>query len=180
MRRIRKKRRCQSTANQSQESAKSALSGHQLTPFGQCGRSDLLEENSSVEVSLEVEMVVDRGAIGSQAVRYNGPRPAVAFHRSFEELQRSPAIPAFCGENSAYLALVIHRTPEMTMRLAIDPDEGSVKQWMANIHHNREANYLGRRVEITEGTAHRRRLRKAIPQLKLIYSDGMDAPPGNR
>ncbi len=39
------------------------------------------------------------------------------------------------------------------------------------IAHHREANYLGRAVEITEGIAHRRRLSNLTRRLKPIYSD---------
>ena len=47
----------------------------------------------------------------------------------------------------------------------------SQRQWIADIHHHREADYLGRAVEITEGILHLRRLRNASPRLKPICSD---------
>ena len=47
----------------------------------------------------------------------------------------------------------------------------SQRQRIADIHHHREANYLGRAVEITEGIAHGRRLRNLARRLKSIYSD---------
>src|SRR4030042_5858811 len=47
----------------------------------------------------------------------------------------------------------------------------SQRQWIADIHHHREADHLGRAVEITEGIAHRRRLRILARRLKPIYSD---------
>jgi len=45
------------------------------------------------------------------------------------------------------------------------------RQRIADIHHHREADYLGRRVEITEGVLHCRRLRNATHWLKPICSD---------
>jgi hypothetical protein len=50
------------------------------------------------------------------------------------------------------------------------------RQRIADIHHHREADDLGRTVEISEGITHRRTLRNAPAQLKLIYSD--NAPLG--
>ncbi|MGA9541441.1 MAG: hypothetical protein WBQ77_10390, partial [Methyloceanibacter sp.] len=41
----------------------------------------------------------------------------------------------------------------------------------ADVHHHREADHLRRAVEITEGIAHRRRLRMPPARLKPIYSD---------
>jgi hypothetical protein len=49
------------------------------------------------------------------------------------------------------------------------------RQRIADIHHHREADDLGRTVEITERIAHRRTLRNAPAQLKLIYSETMPA-----
>jgi hypothetical protein len=45
------------------------------------------------------------------------------------------------------------------------------RQRITNIHHHREADHLGRAVEIAEGIAHRRRLRSLARRLKPIYSD---------
>ena len=45
------------------------------------------------------------------------------------------------------------------------------RQRIAVLHHHREANYLGRAVEITEWITHRRRLRNLARRLKTIYSD---------
>ena len=50
------------------------------------------------------------------------------------------------------------------------------RQRIADIHHHREVDHLGRAVEITEWIAHCRRLRNLTRGLKPIYSDGMDAP----
>ena len=47
----------------------------------------------------------------------------------------------------------------------------SQRQQIADIHHHNEADHLGRAVEITEGIAHRRRLRILARRLKPIYSD---------
>ena len=47
----------------------------------------------------------------------------------------------------------------------------SQRKRIADVHHHREADYLGRAVEITEGILHLRRLRSASPRLKPICSD---------
>ena len=47
----------------------------------------------------------------------------------------------------------------------------SQRQRIADIHHHHETDHLGRAVEITEGIAHRRRLRILARRLKPIYSD---------
>jgi len=41
----------------------------------------------------------------------------------------------------------------------------------SDIHHHREADNLRRAIEITEGMAHRRRLRNLARRLKPVYSD---------
>ena len=45
------------------------------------------------------------------------------------------------------------------------------RKWIADVHHHREADHLGRAIEITEGIAHRPRLRNPKTKLKPIYSD---------
>ncbi len=45
------------------------------------------------------------------------------------------------------------------------------RQWIADVHHNHEANHLGRAVEMTKWIAQCRRLRIATPRLKPICSD---------
>ena len=45
------------------------------------------------------------------------------------------------------------------------------RQRIADIQHHREANDLGRTVEITAGISHRLRLRNSPSPLKPIYSD---------
>ena len=42
---------------------------------------------------------------------------------------------------------------------------------VTDVHHRRDADHLGRTVEITEKMAHRRRLRNPNPRLKPICSD---------
>ena len=79
-----------------------------------------------------------------------------------------------------------HRTepiPPVPNRLVADVDapleqdilDLSQRQWIADIHHHREADHLGRAVEITVGIAHRRRLRNLARWLKPIYSDNAGA-----
>jgi hypothetical protein len=53
----------------------------------------------------------------------------------------------------------------------------SQRQRIADVHHHREADHLGRAVEITEGIAHRRRLGILARSLKLIYSDNAGREP---
>ena len=78
-----------------------------------------------------------------------------------------------------------HRTepvPPKPYRLVADVDapleqnilDLSQRQRIADIHHHREPDHLGRAVEITEGIAHRPRLGMSPARLKPIYSD--DAP----
>ena len=43
-----------------------------------------------------------------------------------------------------------------------------------DVHHHREADYLGRTVEITKGILHRCKLRNSPARLKLICSDTAD------
>ena len=75
-----------------------------------------------------------------------------------------------------------HRTeaiPPKSSRLVADVDapleqnilDLSQRKRIADIHHHRQADHLGRAVEITEGFAHRRRLRNLAKRLKPIYSD---------
>jgi hypothetical protein len=47
----------------------------------------------------------------------------------------------------------------------------SQRQRIADIDHHREADRLGRAVEITEWIAHRQSLRNLAKRLKPIYSD---------
>ncbi len=45
------------------------------------------------------------------------------------------------------------------------------RQWIADIHHDREANHLGRAIEISKWIAHHPRLRNLTTKLKPICSD---------
>ena len=60
------KGRCQSNANQSLHIKIMRISRRQLTPFGQGGGSVLFEFVATVEMTFEVEMVVDRGMNGGE------------------------------------------------------------------------------------------------------------------
>ena len=55
---------CQTNANQTAKCAKRIASGRQLTPLGQGGRTVLFEDLAAVEVTVVVEVVVDRGVGG--------------------------------------------------------------------------------------------------------------------
>ena len=85
----------------------------------------------------------------------------------------NPAFPDLRGE---------HRTepvPPEPHRLVTDIDAAFVqqifdlaqRQRVADIHHHREADDLGRRVEIAERIFHPRRLRTGLASLKPIWSD---------
>jgi hypothetical protein len=77
---------CQSNANWSPKSASSGLSGRKQTPFGQSGRSVLLEDIAAVELAVLVEMIVDRGVSGSELLQgLDVPEPR---HRSFSSSKR--------------------------------------------------------------------------------------------
>ena len=68
----------------------------------------------------------DRSAICAKPVRHDAAWPAVALHRPFQKLKRSPAIEALGGEHLEHLALVINSPPEI-VRPAIDPNEHLVQ-----------------------------------------------------
>ena len=81
-----------------------------------------------------------------------------------------------------------HRTepvPPVPNRLVADVDaplkqeilDLSQRQRIADIHHHREADHLGRAVEITEWIAHRRSLRILARRFKPIYSDNAGRGP---
>ena len=57
---------CQANANKSLKCEASVALGRQLAPLGQGGGAVLLEDVAAVEVTFEVEMVVDRGVDGSE------------------------------------------------------------------------------------------------------------------
>ena len=50
--------------------------------------------------------------------------PAIALHRTLEELQRRPAIPALCGKNLEDFPFVLDSAPQI-MCLAVDADKQS-------------------------------------------------------
>ena len=56
---------CQSNANQSPKHLKLRRSGCQPTPFGERGGAIFFEGFAAVEVTVEIEMIVDRGMDGS-------------------------------------------------------------------------------------------------------------------
>ena len=60
---------CQSNANQSPKHLKLRRSGCQLTPFGQRGSAIFFEGFAAVEVTVEIEMIVDRGMDGSELLQ---------------------------------------------------------------------------------------------------------------
>ncbi len=60
---------CQSNANRSPKSVNSGLSGRKLTPFGQSGRSVLPEGIAATEMTVLVEMIVDRGMSGGELLK---------------------------------------------------------------------------------------------------------------
>ena len=75
-----------------------------------------------------------------------------------------------------------HRTepvPPEPHRLVADVDASleqnildlAQRQRITDVHHHYEPDHLGRRVEITEGITHRRKLRNVTPWLKPICSD---------
>jgi len=54
-----KARYCQTNLNGPTKGAGLGRSSHQLTPFGQSGRTVLLEDVAAVEVAVVVEVIVD-------------------------------------------------------------------------------------------------------------------------
>jgi len=81
-----------------------------------------------------------------------------------------------------------HRTetaPPEPHRLVADVDaplreqirDLSQRQRIADVHHHREADHLGRAVEIAEGIAHHQRLGMSPARLKPICSDNADKTP---
>lgn len=52
---------CQTNLNRHAKGAGLRRSGRQLTPLGQGSRAVLLEDVAAVEVTVEIEMIVDRG-----------------------------------------------------------------------------------------------------------------------
>ena len=83
---------------------------------------------------------------------------------------------AFPDLRSKQRAKAVPPVPHRFMANVYAPFEQNIfdltqRQRIADIRHHREADDLGRAVEITEGIVHRRRLRELTSHLKAIYSD---------
>ncbi len=73
-------------ANQSPKCQATALSGRQLTPLGQCSRAVLLENVAAIEVTVVVEVVMDRGMGGGEFLQgLDVPKPR---HRTLSSSER--------------------------------------------------------------------------------------------
>ena len=57
---------CQSNANQSPNYTMTKFSRRKITPFGQRGGTVFFEGFAAVQVTVEVEMIVDRGIDGGK------------------------------------------------------------------------------------------------------------------
>ena len=78
--------RCQPNANRSSKCQTTWRSGSQLTPLGQGGRAILIEDVAAAELTVPIEVVVDRGVNGSEFLqRLDFPEPG---HRSFSSSER--------------------------------------------------------------------------------------------
>ena len=64
-----RERWCQSNANQTPNLQMMRISRRQLTPFGQRGSAIFFEGFAAVEVTFEIEMIVDRGMNGSELLQ---------------------------------------------------------------------------------------------------------------
>jgi len=92
------------------------------------------------------------------------------------------SFPDLVGEHRA------EAIPPEPQRLVTDVDAAleqnifdlSQRQRIADKHHHRKADHLGRAVETTKGIAHRRRLRNLARWLKLIHSDNAASSPNVR
>jgi hypothetical protein len=78
--------RCQSNANQSPKCEAAALSGRQLTPFGQRGEAVLLEDVAAVEVTVEIRMVMNGSVDGGKLLQ--GLDAPEICHRPFPSSER--------------------------------------------------------------------------------------------
>jgi len=78
--------RCRTNANQSPKAQNALDSSGQLAPFSYCSGALLLENGSAIEMTVGVEMVMDRGV--------NGGEPLQSFdvtefrHRPFSSAER--------------------------------------------------------------------------------------------
>jgi hypothetical protein len=77
---------CQTNLSGPAKGAGLRRSGRQLTPLGQGGRTVLFEDFAAVEVTVVVEVVVDRG-VGSGKLLKNFHVPELR-HRSFPSSER--------------------------------------------------------------------------------------------
>ena len=77
---------CQTNLNGPAKGADLRHSGHQLTPFRECGRTILFEDVAAVEVTVEVEVIVDRGVGGGELLEsFHVPELR---HHSFSSSER--------------------------------------------------------------------------------------------
>jgi len=59
-------RYCQTKSNQGRKCRRAGLSGCQLTPLGQGCRMVMLEDVTAIEMTVQVEVIVDRGVNGGE------------------------------------------------------------------------------------------------------------------
>jgi predicted dehydrogenase len=72
---------CQANANRSPIVPERGFLGRQLAPLGRCGGAVVFENDPSVQVTVLVEMIVDRGVCGGELLQgLDVPEPR---HRSF-------------------------------------------------------------------------------------------------
>ena len=125
---------CQSNANQSPKHLKLRRSGCQLAPFGHGGGAVLFEGFAAVQVTIEVEMIVDRGMDGGKflqglyipepchrtlssperLVRIFGtivkPAPTLLNSGIANNVHRRPVRPEPVGHDHLWLTVPLHRT----------------------------------------------------------------------
>ncbi len=65
----RRNRHCQTNLSRPAKGAGPRRSGRQLTPLGQGGRAVLFEDIAAIEVTVVVEMVLDRGMDGGELLQ---------------------------------------------------------------------------------------------------------------
>src|SRR5680860_1697586 len=133
-----------------------------------------------IEVRIRCTQPPSRGLFGSLLTLSKHPRRSAELrHYSAVVLPRERRETRTCAESRGLLPLFLNR-PVLGVTLADDqtgcrcPARTEYPQPVAataDIHHHHEADHLGRAVEITEGIAHRRRLRNLARWLKPIYSD---------
>jgi hypothetical protein len=83
---LRRQGHCQTNLSGPAKGAGLRRSGRQLTPLGQGGRTVLLEDIAAVEVTVIVEVIVDRG-MGSGKLLEGFHAPELR-HRSFSSSER--------------------------------------------------------------------------------------------